>query len=80
MIGSTSLATVDPQWVSREKVGDDGFIIRSVPGGVVIVGNNDRGTVNGVDHFAEEVLGIHWWSMRETGPTISRRPTVPLRS
>ena len=78
LIGSTSLATVEPQWVSREKVGDDGFIIRSVPGGVVIAGNNDRGTVNGVYHFAEEVLGIHWWSMRETGPTISRRPTVAI--
>ena len=78
MIGSMSLAPVDPEWVTRDRVGCDGFIIRSVPGGVVIAGRNDHGTANGVYHFAEEVLGIHWWSLRESGPTIPRRATVTI--
>ena len=78
MIGSTSLAPVDPAAVSQEQVGYDGFIIRSVPGGVVIAGRNAQGTANGVYHFAEEVLGIHWYSLEDSGPTIPRRSTVQI--
>ncbi len=77
-IGSTKLAPVRRKWVSQEKIGFDGFIIKSVPGGVVIAGRNDRGTANGVYHFAEEVLGIHWYTAEDSGPTIPRRATVQI--
>jgi len=77
-IGSTKLAPVDPADMASEKIGFDGFIIKSVPGGVVIAGRNDRGTANGVYHFAEEVLGIHWYTAEESGPTIPRRATVEI--
>jgi hypothetical protein len=59
LIGSTKLAAVDPASISEEKVGLDGFIIKSVPNGVAITGNTDLATANGVYHFSEEVLGGH---------------------
>ncbi len=78
MIGSTSLASVDRAAVSEEQVGFDGFIIRSVPGGIVIAGRNAQGTANGVYHFAEEVLGIHWYALEDSGPIIPRRSTLQI--
>ena len=78
MIGSTSLAPVDREAVSEEQVGYDGFIIRSVPGGIVIAGRNAQGTANGVYHFAEEVLGIHWYALEDSGPIIPRPSTIQI--
>lgn len=78
LLGSTALAPVRPSRVSRRKVGYDGFVIRSVRDGVVIAGRNDAGTANGVYYFAEHVLGVHWWSMREPGPIVPRRTTVSV--
>ena len=54
LVGSTRFAPVDPAWVTEEKTGADGFVIRSVPGGVVIAGRIPFATANGVHHFAEE--------------------------
>jgi len=58
-IGSTRLAPVDPADITQEKIGFDGFIIKSVKDGVVIAGRTPLGTEHGAYHFAEEVLGIH---------------------
>ena len=77
-IGSTQLARVDPADITQEKIGFDGFIIKSVPDGVVIAGRNDQGTANGVYHFAEEVLGMHWYTAEESGPTIPKRRTIEI--
>ena len=77
-IGSTRLAPVDPADITQEKIGFDGFIIKSVSDGVVIAGRTPQGTANGVYHFAEEVLGIHWYTLEENGPTIPKRSTVEI--
>ena len=77
-IGSTRLAPVDPADITQEKIGFDGFIIKSVPDGVVIAGRTDQGTANGVYHFAEEVLGLHWYTAEESGPIIPKRSTVVI--
>ena len=78
LIGSTRLAPVKPQDVSEEKVGFDGFIIRSVPNGLVIAGRTPEGTRNGVNFFAEQVLGLHWYSLRKAGPTVPERRTITI--
>ena len=78
MIGSTALAPVDREAVSQAQVGFDGFIIKSVPDGVVIAGRTPKGTANGVYHFAEEVLGVHWYTLEEDGPTIPNRSTIEI--
>ncbi len=78
LIGSTRLAPVESAEVSEEKVGYDGFVIRTVPSGVVIAGRNPKGTVNGVYHCAEEVLGIHWFSVEDDAPTCPKRRTIEV--
>ena len=78
MIGSTALAPVEPAAVSEEKVGFDGFIIKSVPGGVVIAGRTPQGTANGVYHFAEEVLDVHWYTLEDDAPTCPQRKTIAI--
>ena len=77
-IGSTRLAPVDPADITQEKIGFDGFIIKSVPDGVVIAGRTPLGTEHGIYHFAEEVLGIHWYTLEDDGPIIPKRSTVEL--
>jgi hypothetical protein len=42
------------------KLGKDGYIIRTVGTKLVIAGNTDRGTLNGVYAFLEDVVGIRW--------------------
>ena len=78
MIGSTALSPVDRDDVSEEKVGFDGFIIKSVPGGVVIAGRTPNGTANGVYHFAEEVLGVHWYTLEDDAPTYPDTKTIEI--
>ena len=78
MIGSTALSPVDRDDVSEETVGFDGFIIKSVPGGVVIAGRTPNGTANGVYHFAEEVLGVHWYTLEEDAPICPQKKTIEI--
>ncbi len=78
LIGNTRLAPVEPAEVSAEKVGFDGFVIRTVPDGVVIAGRTPQGTANGVYHFAENVLDVHWFSLEDDGPTCPKRQTIEI--
>lgn len=79
-IGSTRLAPVEADEITEEKVGYDGYLIRSVPGGMVIAGRNDAGTANGVYHFAETALGVYWFSPEDEGPSCPKRSTVEIPS
>ena len=77
-VGSTRLAPVDPEDVTEDEVGFGGFIIKTVPGGVLIAGRTERGTAHGVYEFAEEVLGIHWYTLEDSGPIIPKRSTIEI--
>ena len=77
-VGATRLAGVDPADVTEEKIGFDGFIIKTVPDGVLIAGRTDRGTAHGVYHFAEEVLGVHWYTLEDDGPTCPKRANIEI--
>lgn len=61
----------------------EGYIIKTVPGGVIIAGeigleNNDRGTLFGIYEFLERVAGIRWYFPGEIGTVISRKNTLIL--
>jgi hypothetical protein len=78
LVGSTRLAPVRAAEVADGRVGYDGFIVRSVRNGLVIAGRTPAGTANGVYDFAENVLGIHWFTIADAGPTIPTRQTVTV--
>lgn len=44
------------------KIEDEGFVIRSIPEGIVIAGAEPVGTLNGVYSFLEDVLGVRWYA------------------
>lgn len=60
----------------REKLGDEGFLLRTIGPRLVLAGGRRRGSLYAVYTFLEEHLGCRWFT-----PTVSRiprRPMVPL--
>ncbi len=48
--------------IDREKLGDNGLIIKVVGEKLIIAGSELRGTLYGVYTFLEEILGCHWYT------------------
>lgn len=48
--------------IPYDKLGDDGFVIRTVGPHVVIAGNTPRGTLYGVYWLLDRHLGVRWFS------------------
>ncbi len=78
MVGSTRFAPVKASEVSEARVAYDGFVIKSVPNGLVLAGRIPKGTKWAVYHFADHILGMHWFSAEDDGPTIPKRATVQI--
>ncbi|MES5048085.1 DUF4838 domain-containing protein [Rhizobium nepotum] len=55
-----------------EKLGDDGFIIRSFGPHILIAGRTPRGTMYGVNWFLDRKLGIRWLA-----PDVTHLPLTP---
>jgi hypothetical protein len=53
-------------------LGDEGYIIRTVPPHLIIAGGRLRGTMYGVYGFLEDHLGCRWFT-----PTLSHIPSMP---
>jgi hypothetical protein len=62
---------VDIPW---EKLGDDGFVLKTSGRRLVIAGGKDRGTLYGVTTFLEDILGCRKYSASSS--SIPTRPTV----
>ena len=57
---------VDP---SDEQLGEQGFVLRTVEPHLVIAGTARAGTLHGVRHFLEHVLGVRWYA-----PDVTKTP------
>jgi len=62
--------------VDWQAMGRDGFLMRSVPGGLLLCGNEDIGTVYSVYAFLEEQLGCRWFFPHAVGTVIPRATTI----
>ena len=49
-------------FIDRNKLGENGLIVRTVGEKLVIAGSELRGTLYGVYTFLEEILGCHWYT------------------
>ena len=58
--------------IDWEKLGPEGFVIRTVGQKLVIAGDTGRGTINGVYTFLEDVVGCRWYTP-ELGVIPSRK-------
>ena len=52
--------------IDWEKLGEGGYVIRTVGKRLVIAGGPRRGTINGVYGFLEDVLGCRWFAREVT--------------
>lgn len=65
VLGRSEIAAslgVDP---SDEALGEQGYVIRTVPPHLVIAGTAEAGTLYGVYRFLEEELGVRWFAPGE---------------
>ena len=64
---------VDIDWPS---LGPEGFVICTVDGNLVIAGGPQRGTINGVYAFLEDVIGCRWYMVKFS--VIPHKPTLSV--
>lgn len=62
--------------IPYERLGDDGFVLRTAGRNLVIAGAAPRGTLYGVYHFLDHELGVRWFSPEYTFVPRARRPVV----
>lgn len=64
--------------VAWDRLGDDGFVLRSGARGVHMAGAGDLGTLFGVYHLLEKHLGVRWFMPGELGEVVPRRDRLTL--
>jgi hypothetical protein len=70
---AANLTAVD---FSRDGLGSDGIIIRTLGKDLVLVGGHPRGTLYAVYTFLEDYVGCRWWSSKVS--MIPKKPTLKV--
>jgi hypothetical protein len=60
-----------------DKLGAEGFWLKTEPGRVIVAGGRPRGTLYGVYALLEEQLGVRWWTADAESVPQRRRVVVP---
>ena len=63
-----------------DTLGQEGFVIKTIGGDLVIVGGGSSGTLYGVYTFLEKYLGCRWFFPGEDGEVIPKRESIQLGS
>ena len=63
-----------------EKLGRDGFVLRSSTGGILIAGGEDLGTLFGVYQLLEKHLGVRWFMPSALGEVVPRSDRLVIGS
>ncbi len=73
-----SAAKKDLGHIEWNRLGDDGFVLKSGAGGVYVAGARDLGTLYGVYHLLEKHLGVRWFMPGEVGEVVPRSDTLTI--
>lgn len=76
--GATRRAAAARVPSGERTLGRDGFVLRSLPGGLIIRGRNDLGTVFGVYELLERAFDVRWFMPGEAGEHVPRRSRVRI--
>ena len=71
LVGPGAARLADPGF-SIEEFGQEGILLRTAGGDVIIAGGRPRGTLYAVYTFLEEVVGCRWWA-----PEVAHIPEQP---
>lgn len=74
---STAVQKVDPN-TNYSSLGNDEYVIRTVPPHLILCGGRQRGSMYAVYDFLSRVLGCRWWSAKVS--TIPKMPDIILKS
>lgn len=77
-IGATRKALQAGVKPDAQTMGRDGFALRSVPGGLVIVGRSDLGTLFGVYELLERYFDVRWFMPGDIGEHIPKAATLRM--
>jgi hypothetical protein len=75
-LGATQQASKVGVWANTKKMGYDGFELRSIPGGLIVRGRDDLGTVFGVYELLERYFDVRWFMPGELGEHVPRSKTL----
>jgi hypothetical protein len=77
-LGNTRKAATAGVTPDEQRMGRDGFALRSVPGGLIVLGRNDLGTLFGVYELLERHFDVRWFMPGDMGEHVPRRETLRL--
>lgn len=77
-LGETKRAAEVGIQLSEEMMGRDGFELKSIPGGIIVQGKNDLGTVFGVYELLERYFDIRWFMPGEIGEHVLKKETLRM--
>lgn len=77
LVGRPAVNMVYPDF-TVDGLGDDGIIIRTIDGNLIIAGGEPRGTVYAANTFLEDTLGCRWWAPRVA--SIPKTPTITVEA
>jgi hypothetical protein len=77
-LGATRKASTAGVVPDERRMGRDGFALRSVPDGLIVLGRNDLGTLFGVYELLERCFDVRWFMPGELGEQVPRSDTLRL--
>ena len=77
-LGGTRQAAAAGVAPDERRMGRDGFALRSVRDGLIVLGNNDLGTAFGVYELLERYFDVRWFMPGELGEYVPRHNTIRL--
>ncbi|MEA3224814.1 MAG: hypothetical protein U9Q07_02605, partial [Planctomycetota bacterium] len=78
LLGMTQRAVEAGTRPDDEMMGRDGFELRSIPGGLIVRGRNDLGTVFGVYELLERYFEVRWFMPGELGEHVPQSKTLRM--
>jgi len=75
-LGATQQASKADVRADAKMMGYDGFELRSIPGGLIVRGRDDLGTVFGVYELIERYFDVRWFMPGELGEHVPRSKTL----
>ena len=73
-LGDTAFAAA--HGIKSGRFGEEEWLIKSTGKGLIIAGGAPRGTLCGVYHYLEDVLGVHWFTPE--AEYVPKRAAIPL--
>jgi hypothetical protein len=77
-VGATQRAAKARIKPDERTMGRDGFVLRSVRGGLIVFGRNDLGTVFGVYELLERYFDVRWFMPGEIGEYVPHSETLRI--